>query len=98
MKKISFVLLLCAFSSSLFAEPIDRCAVVGRHAITSNEVNLEIPLDRGCISRRRNLTRRCGGAEKWEAVMKRAQRAELRSSPKANRNAGIMILLEFTNR
>ena len=47
MKKISFVLLLCAFSSSLFAEPIDRCAVVGRHAITSNEVNLEIPLGNG---------------------------------------------------
>lgn len=47
MKKISFILLFCAFSSSLFAEPIDRCAVVGRHAITSNEVNLEIPLGNG---------------------------------------------------
>lgn len=39
--------LLLLLSSSLFAEPIDRCAVVSRHAITSDEANLEIPLGNG---------------------------------------------------
>ena len=29
-----------------------------------------------------------GSAKKWKAVMQRAKRAELRSSPKANQNAG----------
>ncbi|MBQ6109018.1 MAG: glycoside hydrolase N-terminal domain-containing protein, partial [Thermoguttaceae bacterium] len=47
MKKTFFLLLLCVFSSSLFAEPIDRQAVVGRHAITSDAVDLEIPLGNG---------------------------------------------------
>ncbi|MBR6437245.1 MAG: hypothetical protein IKS45_12120, partial [Thermoguttaceae bacterium] len=39
--------LVLLLSTSLFAEPIDRFAVVSRHAITSDAVNLEIPLGNG---------------------------------------------------
>ena len=48
MRKLFFsILFVLIFYAALNAEPIDRHAVVGRHAITSDAADLEIPLGNG---------------------------------------------------